>query len=67
MKVFAQAPEPDADGRLALSELLGHAGDAARVVQQIEKLEQLQIGKIGRNHRIIVHRNNVIVVIALSA
>ncbi|WP_253195530.1 hypothetical protein [Burkholderia cenocepacia] len=67
MQVFPQMPEPDADRRLALAELLGDARDAAHVVQEIEKLQQLQVGQIGRHRHIIVHCNDVIVSIALPA
>ncbi|CAI8693377.1 hypothetical protein EMIT0111MI5_10752 [Burkholderia sp. IT-111MI5] len=67
VQVFPQVPEPDADRRLALAQLLGDARDAAHVVQEIEKLKQLQVGQIGWHHGVIVHGNDAIVSIALSA
>ncbi|CAM2160318.1 hypothetical protein PT2222_70301 [Paraburkholderia tropica] len=48
MQMLAQPREPDADGGLALTELLGHARDAARVVEQVEQLQQLEVGEFGR-------------------
>src|SRR5579859_3888126 len=38
LQMLPQTPEPDADRRLTLSELLGHTRDAAGVVQKVEKL-----------------------------
>lgn len=67
VQMFPQVPEPDADRRLALAQLLGDARDAAHVVQEIEKLKQLQVGQVCGHRGVIVHGNDDIVSIALSA
>lgn len=63
--MLAQASQPDADRRLTLPKLFGYTSDAADVVQKVEQLEQLEVGKLVWVHRTIVLRNDSIVVIEL--
>ncbi|CAG9207343.1 hypothetical protein BVI1335_190052 [Burkholderia vietnamiensis] len=65
LQMFPQTPQPDADRRLTLSQLFGHARHAADIVEEIEQLQQLQIREWGRTHITIALRNDVIAIIAL--
>lgn len=57
--------ELDVDCWLVLVELFGDVCDVVYVVQEIEKLQQFQVGQIGGYWYIIVYCNGVIVFIVL--